>query len=83
MLICPGPSLPIVIALNFCSVSERKFAKMLITSIWLKKCVRKGNIFVQEERNNITPLPKITGKMKVVSYGLVLTGVTEQMEAVR
>lgn len=44
--------------------------------------LREERLFLQKEKNT-TVLPKITGKMKVVSYGLVLTRVIEQMEAVR
>lgn len=46
-------------------------------------CWERKNYFLLTERNNFPFLPKITGKMKVASYGLVLTRVIEQMEAVK
>lgn len=40
----------------------------------------RGERFFFRKRDSV--LPKITGKMKAASYGLVLTRVIEQMEAV-
>lgn len=62
---------------------RRKIYKKVNHRNLVKKCVKGGKIFLQKGRKNIIVLPKIIGKMSAVSYGFVLTGVIEQMEAVR
>lgn len=46
-----------------------------------KKVFREGRFFHRKREKYFAVHPKITGKMKVVSYGSVLTSVIEQMEA--
>lgn len=45
--------------------------------------LRVERFFPRDEATNIPVLPKITGKMKVVSYGSVWTRVIEQMGTAR